>query len=149
MVQKKDYLKEIEKIQKEIEKMNLDYSSIKVIFISLANESKSLLQPLVSALLLRKYSIYATSGTKIFLENNGLEDINLLFKISETRKTPNFEELINSKKIDLIINIPSPDANCSETTDGENIRNLAALTKTPIITDCWLAIHLLLDLINK
>lgn len=149
MVQKKDYLKKIEEIQKKIEKMNLDYSSIKVIFISLANESKSLLQPLISALLLRKYSIYATSGTKSFLESNGLEDINLVFKISEKEKTPNFEELINNKKVDLIINIPSPDANGSQTTDGGKIRNLAAVTETPIITDCWLAIHLLLDLVNK
>lgn len=149
MVQKRNYEEEIVKIRAKLEKMNLDYSSIKVIFISLADESKSLLQPLISALLLRKYNIYATPGTKNFLESNGLENISLVFKISKKEKTPNFEELIKNQQIDLIINIPSPDANGSQTTDGEKIRNLAVATKTPIITDCWLAMHLLLDLVNK
>jgi carbamoyl-phosphate synthase large subunit len=52
------------------------------------------------------YKIYATEHTASYFAENGLRDVNILFKISEPRR-PNIGEYLERGLVKLVINIPS------------------------------------------
>ncbi|HYO06385.1 MAG TPA: hypothetical protein VER14_05335, partial [Phototrophicaceae bacterium] len=54
-----------------------------------------------------KYQILATEHTAEFLQKSGIENVGLVYKISEPGRQPNILNLLTNKNIDFIINIPS------------------------------------------
>ncbi len=70
-------------------------------------KNKEKLLPLFSTISLMKYQILATEHTAEFLEKSGIENVGLVYKISEPERQPNILNLLTNKKIDFIINIPS------------------------------------------
>ncbi len=83
------------------------------------------------------YQLYATYKTHKFLKTNGIDAI-LVNKISSPELKPNLGDLLDAKRFDLIINIPTvPDRATSkvkEKTDGQIIREKAVKSNTPLIT---------------
>jgi len=79
----------------------------KSVFISLAGD-KNKIDFLESAMIIKNLGlkIFATVGTCAYLEKNGIK-AHKLFKIYEKKK-PNVLDYLNSKKIDLVINIFDP-----------------------------------------
>merc|ERR1719499_29811 len=75
------------------------------------------------------FTIYATQGTHIFLENNGIHSI-LLHKPS-SRKTPQALDFIAKKKISIAVVIP--DTMTSAESDGYKIRRHAVDFGVPLI----------------
>ena len=91
------------------------------------------------------YRLYATEGTHQTLKNNGVKS-KLLHKI-QTHLSPNINEYIRDKKVDLVINIPrsySPE----EITDGYLIRRRAIAANIPLITNKQIA-KLLIETLSK
>ncbi len=70
-------------------------------------KNKEKLLPLISTISMMRYQILATEHTAEFLEKSGIEDVGLVYKISEPERQPNILNLLTNKKIDFIINIPS------------------------------------------
>ncbi len=70
-------------------------------------KNKEKLLPLISTISLMKYQVLATEHTAEFLEKSGIENVGLVYKISEPERQPNILNLLTNKKIDFIINIPS------------------------------------------
>lgn len=69
------------------------------------------------------YILFATEKTNRFLTEHGVPNY-LVYKISE-KKEPNLATLLNEKRFDLIVNIPTSLADKKETTDGALIRQKA------------------------
>jgi argininosuccinate synthase len=84
------------------------------------------------------YQLYATYKTHKFLKTSGIEAI-LVNKISTPDLKPNLADLLDAKRFDLIINIPTAtdreETIEKEKTDGQIIREKAIETDTPLITD--------------
>lgn len=79
----------------------------KSVFISLAgDENKRKFLESAKTLESLGLKIYATEGTSRFFKKNGLKN-HMLYKIHEKKK-PNVLDFLNSKKIDLVINIFDP-----------------------------------------
>jgi carbamoyl-phosphate synthase large subunit len=53
------------------------------------------------------FDILATEHTAEFIENKNLNDVKLVYKISEPDRKPNIADLLYDRKIDFIINIPA------------------------------------------
>ena len=99
-------------------------------------EDKVDLLPAMQELSSRGFSFYATQNTHEFLRDRGISSA-MLYKVSEPR-SPNISEYIESKRVDLVINIPMHSS--SETqTDGYYIRRLATDHGIPLITNVQLA----------
>jgi carbamoyl-phosphate synthase large subunit len=69
--------------------------------------NKEKLLPLISLISTMGYNIMATEHTAEFLVNNGFENIQEVYKISEPDRKPNISDLLFEHKINFIINIPS------------------------------------------
>ena len=82
------------------------------------------------------FELYATEGTSTFLNENGVK-VTMLNKIS-THKSPNIEEFIRGKKIDMAVVIPTKYAH-DEMTDGYNIRRMAVDANIPLFTNIQFA----------
>jgi carbamoyl-phosphate synthase large subunit len=82
------------------------------------------------------YNLYATEGTSAFLNENGVK-VTMLNKIS-TNKSPNIEEFIRGKKIDMAVVIPTKYAH-DEMTDGYHIRRMAVDANIPLFTNIQFA----------
>lgn len=82
------------------------------------------------------FNIFATEGTSRFLAEHGVKNT-MLHKISVNKK-PNIAEAINTKKIDLVINIPKSYSR-EETTDGYLIRRKTIDHNIPLITNVQIA----------
>ncbi len=70
-------------------------------------ENKEKLFPLVSMISKMNFQILATEHTAEFFEKVGIENLDLVYKISEPDRHPNILDLLSNRKIDFIINIPS------------------------------------------
>lgn len=83
------------------------------------------------------YQLYATYKTHKFLKSNNIEAI-LVNKISSPELKPNLADMLESRRFDMIICIPTEtdreETLAKEKTDGQTIREKAVSTDTPLIT---------------
>jgi len=84
----------------------------------------------------RDYKIYATRGTQQFLTNAGIE-AEVAFWPDE-KESPNTVELIKTRIVDLVINIPK-DLSPTELNNDYQIRRSAVDYNIPLITNARLA----------
>jgi carbamoyl-phosphate synthase large subunit len=82
------------------------------------------------------HKLYATRGTQQFLMNAGIE-AHVAFWPDEN-KSPNTIDLIRSREVDLVINIPK-DLTDKELTNDYTIRRTAVDFNVPLITNARLA----------
>jgi carbamoyl-phosphate synthase large subunit len=98
--------------------------------------------PLAEALSEMGFKIYATENTAEALCSAGLNSISVLHKIRETDMNPNIREYLQKGKIDLVINIPTPNHSVKyvEILEDEYvIRRLAVEFNIPVVTNLELA----------
>jgi len=91
------------------------------------------------------FKILATEGTHQMLKDHKIKS-QLVHKI-QSEKTPNIDDYLSNKKVDLVINIPrnySPE----EVTDGYLIRRRAIDANIPLITNKQIA-KLLIETLEK
>ena len=99
------------------------------IFVSVRDEDKEALVPLVKRLLADGYEIYATRGTSTHLWNNGVRS-RALFRVAEGR--PNLLDLVEEHDVAWIITTPSPGS--AQAADDIRIRSTAVLRGIPVTT---------------
>lgn len=108
------------------------------------------LLPQMKALDKLGYRMYATYKTYKFLKSNGIEAI-LVNKISNPELKPNLNDLLDARRFDLIINIPTAKeigtkaSKDKEKTDGQIIREKAVNSNIPLITSVSVA----QEMVNK
>jgi carbamoyl-phosphate synthase large subunit len=100
--------------------------------------ARSKVELLNSAKALREkgHKLYATRGTQQFLENAGVE-AHVAYWPDE-KKSPNTIELIRSREVDLVVNIPK-DLSATELDNDYTIRRSAVDYNVPLITNARLA----------
>jgi methylglyoxal synthase len=121
----------------------------KRILVSIADAHKSKFLASLLQLEDRGWKIYSTGGTHGFLSKNGVGSY-FVYKASE-KVEPNICSVISSRKVDLIINIPSNQA-AQKNTDGFTIRRMAIDHHIPLITNIQSAqiiLQCLIDLKEK
>ena len=96
--------------------------------VELLNSAKALIE--------KGHKLYATRGTQQFLENAGIE-ASVAYWPDED-KSPNTIDLIKSKEVDLVVNIPK-DLSASELHNDYSIRRSAIDFNVPLITNARLA----------
>jgi carbamoyl-phosphate synthase large subunit len=96
--------------------------------VELLNSAKALRE--------RGHKLYATRGTQQFLQNAGVE-AEVAYWPDENR-SPNTIELIRSREVDLVINIPK-DLSDTELNNDYSIRRNAVDFNVPLITNSRLA----------
>ncbi len=110
------------------------------------------LLPQMKALDSMGYKIYGTYKTFKFLKAHGIEAM-LVNKISNPELKPNLSDLLDARRFDLIINIPTTkEASASkvkEKTDGQIIREKAVKSNTPLITSVSVAEDMVAKLIKS
>jgi carbamoyl-phosphate synthase large subunit len=120
---------------------------IKSILISSGTiESKSELLEPMRQLLKLGIKFYATPGTAKFMNNNGVPSD--IVEFPNSNKTPNAVDLIKSKAVDIVINIPK-NFQEEELTNDYLIRRTAVDYKIPLLTNRQLAMRLAEALTNK
>jgi carbamoyl-phosphate synthase large subunit len=93
----------------------------------------------------RGHKIYATRGTQQFLENAGVE-AHVAYWPDEN-KSPNTIELIKTREVDLVVNIPK-DLSATELDNDYTIRRSAIDFNVPLITNARLASAFILAFCN-
>ena len=101
-------------------------------------DAKQKVDMLAAAQWLQKkgYCIYATGGTSAFLEQNGVNNTRVYWP-SEDGK-PQAIDLLHSKQIDMVVNIPK-NLSSGELSNGYKIRRAAIDLNIPLITNARLA----------
>jgi len=105
-------------------------------------ELKKKIVPLGKALRKMNFKIYATEHTAETLRNAGVNNISVLHKVREVGENPNIVDYLQEGKIDLVINIPMPNAagKYSDILKDEYIiRRLAIEFNIPVVTNLELA----------
>ncbi len=92
------------------------------------------------------YILYATPGTHDFLTQNEIDSI-VCYWPDETDKSPNSLELIKSRKVDLVINIPK-NLSKHELDNDYALRRNAIDFNVPLITNARLASSFILAFCN-
>ena len=94
---------------------------------------------LTSAQLLHKhgYTIYATRGTHAFLSENGIPAVRV-YMPSQPEMHPQALDLLHSKDIDLVVNIPK-NLTPTELSDGYKVRRASIDLNIPLLTNPRLA----------
>ena len=82
------------------------------------------------------FSLFATDGTGHFLKEHGVE-AHILHKIGDGR-SPNLDEYLRDRCIDLVINIPTNYSH-EEMTAGYHIRRRTIDLNIPLITNLQVA----------
>jgi carbamoyl-phosphate synthase large subunit len=98
------------------------------VFVSVRDEDKRLILPLIDRLHGLGFEIVATSGTARALQNAGIP-VQRVFKIHEGR--PHVLDLIVNREVRLIVNTPS---GRRERSDDRQIRSAAVSHRIPCIT---------------
>lgn len=82
------------------------------------------------------YELYATSGTSVYLSNNGIPNTRVYWpnEAGEPQALP----LLHARKIDMVINIPK-DLTPTELTNGYKIRRASIDLNIPLLTNPRLA----------
>jgi carbamoyl-phosphate synthase large subunit len=103
-----------------------------------SGESKSKVAMLDACLLLAKngYTIYATHGTQQFLQQNGVDAIDVNWPDEDGEH--NVMKMISNKEFDLVVNIPK-NLTKRELSNGYKIRRGAIDFNIPLITNARLA----------
>jgi carbamoyl-phosphate synthase large subunit len=70
-------------------------------------DMKSKVLPMISILKSMGFNLLATEHTAEFLIENGFRDTNVVYKISEPDRSPNITDLLYSRELDFIVNIPN------------------------------------------
>ncbi len=83
------------------------------------------------------YHLYATGGTSKYLTDNGVENT-LVHWPSESDQQPQALDLLHSKEIDMVVNIPK-NLTQHELSNGYKIRRAAIDLNIPLITNSRLA----------
>ncbi|MCM1452411.1 MAG: carbamoyl-phosphate synthase (glutamine-hydrolyzing) large subunit [Clostridium sp.] len=83
------------------------------------------------------YTIYATSGTCQFLNDNGIPAIRVYWP-SQPDMHPQALELLHNKQIDMVVNIPKNQSS-TELSNGYKIRRAAIDLNIPLLTNARLA----------
>jgi carbamoyl-phosphate synthase large subunit len=99
-------------------------------------EDKIDLLPTIESLHKLGFAFFATSRTHEFLSSRNIPSV-LVYKVSEPR-SPNIKEYLESKRVDLVINIPQHTSS-AEKTDGYFIRRTATDRNIPLLTNVQLA----------
>ena len=102
-----------------------------------AKEKASLLDA-AQALVKNGYTIYATSGTAKFLNENNVKATAVGWPDEEHKDLPNVMQMIADHKFDLIVNIPKNHTK-RELTNGYRIRRGVIDHNIPLITNARLA----------
>jgi carbamoyl-phosphate synthase large subunit len=87
------------------------------------------------------FQIYATKHTAEVMQAEGVK-VTSLYKIKEADANPNILDYLQDHKVDLVINVPSPNKGTSYAevlTDGYIIRRQAVEFNVPVITNLELA----------
>jgi carbamoyl-phosphate synthase large subunit len=98
------------------------------VFVSVRDEDKRIVVPLIGRLHELGFEIVATSGTARALQNAGIP-VQRVFKIHEGR--PHVQDLVVNREVRLIVNTPS---GRRERSDDRQIRSAAATHRIPCIT---------------
>lgn len=114
--------------------------------VSIDNEHKHKLFPLISELSEKGFTLFATEGTHEYLTQRGVGAY-CVFKASE-KIEPNITSLIQNHSIDLIINTPQTQGPSKQDSDGFTIRRLAIDHHIPLITNVQIAELLLRALVE-
>ncbi len=96
--------------------------------VELLNSAKALIE--------KGHKLYATRGTQLFLQNAGVE-AEVAYWPDENKK-PNTIELIKTRQVDLVVNIPK-DLSPNELNNDYMIRRSAVDFNVPLITNARLA----------
>nr|QID54893.1 carbamoyl-phosphate synthate large chain [Blattabacterium sp. (Ischnoptera deropeltiformi)] len=99
-------------------------------------ESKLDLLEMIKLLHIKGYVLFATAGTNNFLSENGIPSIKVYWP--NVKKFSNVIDLIKSRKLDLIINIPK-NLSKSELDNDYAIRRYAVDFNIPLLTNARLA----------
>ena len=109
----------------------------KGILLSTGNGKQKADMLMASKLLAEKgYKLYATKGTHSYLTENGIESTRVFWPNEEG--TPQALNLLHSKEIDFVVNVPKNQSG-SEVTNGYKIRRSAVDLNIPLITNARLA----------
>ncbi len=106
------------------------------------DELKKKIIPLSRALRKIGFRIYATEHTAEALLKANVNNVTVLHKVREPQKKPNIVDYLHGGKIDLVINIPTPNngTQFSEVLKDEYvIRRLAVEFSIPVVTNLELA----------
>jgi carbamoyl-phosphate synthase large subunit len=95
-------------------------------------KSKAELLNCAKALREKGYKLYATRGTQVFLQNAGVEAEVAYWP--DENKSPNTLDLIRSRAVDLVVNIPK-DLSASELNNDYSIRRSAIDFNVPLLTN--------------
>jgi hypothetical protein len=106
------------------------------ILLSITQDSKRKLLPILQKLEEQGWELFATEGTHDFLSRKGIGTA-FCYKESAERE-PSAGTLICNRSVDLVINLPQGGGNRKE-TDGYRIRRLAIDNHIPLITNLQLA----------
>lgn len=96
-------------------------------------ENKQKFLPLVRELSQMGFILFATTGTQTFLADNQVKAIPVN-KVSEAGKRPNLAELMRQNRFDIVVNVPTPNSEPRETSDGSQIRQWAVTNNTQLVT---------------
>ncbi len=108
----------------------------KRLLVSIADNYKGRLLPMLKELDEAGWALYSTAGTHQYLSKNGIGSY-FVCKASE-KVEPNIQSLIAHRKVDLIINIPTTNK-INTQTDGYIIRRMAVDHHIPLITNLQIA----------
>lgn len=130
--------------------MRLAQRKEKTVLLSIGRrENKKELLRYIKQLADYGYKLYSTYKTQKFLKTHGIESL-LVHKISQPSKKPNLLDLLQQRRFDLIINIPTgKKENEKEKTDGQVIRSLAVSNSIDIITNVSVAKEMITKLCNQ
>ncbi|MBU1172800.1 MAG: carbamoyl-phosphate synthase large subunit [Proteobacteria bacterium] len=98
------------------------------VFISVRDKDKDAVIPIARSFVKNGFQILATSGTSVFLKDNGIEN-NKINKVSVGR--PHVVDAIKNNEIQLVLNTPSDSGSVK---DGYKIRRAALKYKIPYTT---------------
>ncbi|MGB3559235.1 MAG: carbamoyl-phosphate synthase large subunit [Geitlerinemataceae cyanobacterium] len=99
------------------------------VFVSMTDREKPRVVPVVKDLMELGFKIVATAGTRKVLQEHGIDDVELVLKLSEGR--PHVLDVIKNGQIQIILNTPSGE---DAQAEGQLIRRTALGYKIPLIT---------------
>lgn len=99
------------------------------VFVSMNHRDKPLVVPVIKEFMDLGFKIIATDGTRKVLQEQGLENVELVYKVHEGR--PHVIDWIKNEQIQFIINTPTGE---ESQTDARMIRRMALDYQLPIIT---------------
>jgi carbamoyl-phosphate synthase large subunit len=110
----------------------------KGILLSTGDAKQKVEMLMACRLLLEKgFNLYATGGTHKFLKDNGIDSTHVFWP-SETGMKPQAMDLLHTKEVDFVINIPK-NLTREELDNGYRIRRTATDLNIPLITNARLA----------